>query len=75
MVRMKNASVRISSEVEVAVWQELGEFAAQSHQSISCLLTEAIRDYLRRRHISSEIMDHLEQSIEDNRDLGSRLAE
>ena len=36
---------------------------------------QAIRDYMRRRRgIRPEVMRHLEDSIEKNRELGRRLA-
>jgi predicted DNA-binding ribbon-helix-helix protein len=69
------ASVKISSKVEEKVWDELREFAAESNQSISGLLTEAIQEYLLRRRIRPEVMEHLEDSIRDNEELGRLLAE
>jgi predicted transcriptional regulator len=69
------ATIKISSKVEEADWRALQALAGESHQSISGLLTEAIRDYLRRRRIRPEVMQHLEDSIEANRELGRRLAE
>jgi hypothetical protein len=39
------------------------------------MLTEAIRDYVRRRRLRPEVLQHLEDSIADNRELGRRLAE
>ena len=68
------ASIKISSKVEQAEWQALQELARESHQSISGLLTEAIRDYVRRRRLRPAVMDHLEDSIEENEELGRRLA-
>lgn len=68
-------SIKISSKVERAAWQALQELAAETHQSISGLLTEAIRDYVRRRRMRPEVLRHLEDSIEENEQLGRRLAE
>lgn len=67
-------TVKISSKVEEGTWQDLKEFARESHQSISGLLTEAIRDYLRRKRVRPQVLDHLEDSMEEHQDLGSRLA-
>jgi predicted transcriptional regulator len=67
--------IKISSKVDAAVWEELRRLAAESHQSISGLLTEAIRDYLRRRRVRPEVLRHLDDSIDENRELGRRLAE
>jgi len=38
-------------------------------------LTEAIREYVRRRRVRPDVLKHLETSIEENRELGRRLAE
>lgn len=67
--------VKISSKVESDVWDELRQLAAESHQSIAGVLTEAIRDYLRRRRVRPDVLRHLEDSICDNHELGRRLAE
>jgi len=69
------ASVKISSKVEEKVWDELRAFAADSKQSISGLLTEAIEEFLQRRRIRPEVLEHLEDSIRDNETLGRLLAE
>lgn len=69
------ATIKISSKVEEADWKALQEVARESHQSISGLLTEAIREYVRRRRVRPDVMRHLETSIDKNRELGRRLAE
>ncbi|MGB5165548.1 MAG: hypothetical protein WBN09_05010 [Woeseiaceae bacterium] len=68
------ASIKISSKVEQSEWRALQELAQESHQSISGLLTEAIGDYVRKRRMRPAVMEHLEDSIEDNAALGQRLA-
>ena len=68
-------SIKISSKVEEADWKDLQQLAQESHQSISGLLTEAIRDFVRRRRIRPDVMRHLEDSISTNEELGKRLAE
>jgi len=69
------ASVKISSQVEQAEWTALQELARESHQSISGLLTEAIRDYVRRRRVRPAVLQHLDDSMADNEELGRRLAQ
>lgn len=69
------AAVKISSKVEEKAWNDLKDYAHQSHQSISGLLTEAITDFLRRRRIRPVVMDHLEKSMNENEDLGRFLAQ
>ncbi len=69
------AAIKISSKVEESVWNELKTLARESHQNISGLLTEAIREYLRRRRVRPEVTRQLEQSIDENEELGRLLAE
>jgi predicted transcriptional regulator len=68
------AAIKISSTVDEQAWKDLRSIAEESHQSIGGLLTEAIRDYVRRRRVRPEVMDHLEDSIARNEQLGRLLA-
>ncbi len=68
------ASIKISSKVEQAEWKALQDLAKEAHQSISGLLTEAISDYVRKRRLRPAVMQHLENSIQENEELGRRLA-
>lgn len=68
------AVVKISSKVEEEVWEDLRSLARESHQNISGLLTEAISDYVKRRRLRPEVMQHLQASIEENEELGRLLA-
>lgn len=67
-------AIKISSKVDEQVWAELRAMADETHQSVSGLLTEAVREYLARRRVRPEVMNHLERSIADNRRLGELLA-
>ena len=67
-------SIKISSKVAEAEWKALQELANETHQSISGLLTEAIRDYVRKRRMRPEVLSHLEDSIAENEELGRLLA-
>ena len=69
------AAIKISSKVDERVWNDFRKLAEESHQSISGLLTEAIGDYVRRRRVRPVVLEQLEASIADNRELGRRLAE
>lgn len=69
------AATKISSKVEESVWEDLQDLARTSHQSISGLLTEAIREYVRRRRVRPEVLNHLDASIVENEELGRRLAQ
>ena len=69
------SAIKISSKVEQEQWRELQELARESHQSISGLLTEAIRDFVRKRRLRPIVLDHLEASMDENEELGKRLAE
>jgi len=68
------AAIKISSKVEESVWRELRAIAEESHQSIGGLLTEAIRDFVRRRRVRPEVLEHLESSMARNEELGRLLA-
>jgi predicted transcriptional regulator len=67
--------VKISSKVDADVWGELRRLSEESHQSLSGMLTEAIREYVRRRRLRPAVIRHLDDSIAANRELGRRLAE
>jgi len=67
-------TIKISSKVEEAVWNELKAAARESHQNVSGILTEAISDYLQRRRISPAVKNHLNDSIRENEELGKLLA-
>ncbi len=68
------ASIKISSKVEQAEWRALQDLARESHQNISGLLTEAIRDFVRKRRLRPVVLKHLDDSIAENEELGQRLA-
>ena len=68
-------AVKISSKVDEAAWNELRELARESHQNISGLMSEAIREYVVRRRVRPVVLKHLEDSIADNERLGRLLAE
>jgi predicted transcriptional regulator len=67
-------SVKISSKVDEATWHELKALASETHQNLSGLLTEAIRDYVKRKRVRPEVLDHLERSMNENETLGKLLA-
>jgi predicted transcriptional regulator len=66
-------SIKISSKVDEDTWNELKALAKETHQNV--LLTEAIRDYVRRKRVRPEVMEHLERSMNENEELGKLLAE
>lgn len=68
------ANIKISSKVDEAVWEDLKLAAQESHQNISGMLTEALRDYLQRRRVRPLVLDHLNDSIRENEELGKLLA-
>jgi predicted transcriptional regulator len=68
-------SIKISSKVDEATWNDLKALAAETHQNVSGLLTEAIREYVSRKRVRPVVLNHLEQSIADNEALGKLLAE
>jgi predicted transcriptional regulator len=68
-------SIKISSKVDESTWNDLKALAAETHQNVSGLLTEAIREYVSRKRVRPVVLQHLEQSIADNEALGKLLAE
>jgi len=68
-------AVKISSKVDEKVWNDLKELAEETHQNVSGLLTEAIRDYVQRRRVRPDVMKHLERSLDENEELGRLLAQ
>jgi predicted transcriptional regulator len=68
-------SIKISSKVDEDTWNDLKALASETHQNVSGLLTEAIRDYVKRKRLRPEVLTHLEQSIAENEELGKLLAE
>jgi predicted transcriptional regulator len=69
------ASVKVSSKVDEKVWDQLKQMAAESHQSVSGLLTEAIGEFVARRRVRPDVLVHLERSLGENEDLGRLLAQ
>ena len=66
--------IKISSKVEQSEWEALQAIAYESKQSIAGLLSEAVADYVRKRRLRPEVLSHLEDSIDENEELGHRLA-
>lgn len=69
------AKIKISSKVEEREWVALQAIAQESRQSIAGLLSEAVADYVRKRRLRPVVLSHLEASMNDNEELGKRLAE
>ena len=67
-------NIKISSKVDEAVWKELKALAEESHQNVSGLLTEAIREYVKRKRIRPIVLNHLDASMDENDELGKLLA-
>jgi len=67
-------SIKISSKIEEKVWNDLKEFAAETHQNVSGLLTEAVREFVERRRVRPVVLKHLQDSMEENEQLGKLLA-
>ena len=69
------ATVKMSSLVEQEVWDDFRQLARESHQSISGLLTDALREYVARRRVRPAVMSELEASMRQHQRLGELLAE
>ena len=68
------SKIKISSKVEQSEWEALRAIAYESQQSIAGLLSEAVADYVRKRRLRPAVLSHLEDSINENEELGHRLA-
>ena len=68
-------AIKISSKVDEKVWEDLRATARETHQSVSGLLTEAIREYLQKRRVRPVVLEQLEQSVKENERLGKLLAQ
>lgn len=68
-------NIKISSKVDEAVWNELKLLANEQHQNVSGLLTEAIREYVKRKRVRPAVLKHLEDSMVQNDELGKLLAQ
>lgn len=68
------STVKISSMVDEEVWEELRKLVAESNQTISGALTDAIADYVKRRRVRPTVLAHLEDSMDENEELGRLLA-
>jgi len=66
-------TIRISSRVDEAVWNELRSLARETKRSVSEVLSEAIEEYLARRRARPNVLRHLEDSIRENEELGKLL--
>jgi hypothetical protein len=66
--------IKISSKVEQREWEALQAIAQESQQSIAGLLSEAVADYVRKRRLRPVVLSHLESSMQENEELGQRLA-
>jgi predicted transcriptional regulator len=68
------SAVKISSKIDEKVWDELKSLAGETHQNVSGLLTEAVKEYVQRRRVRPVVLKHLENSMEENKELGYLLA-
>ncbi len=68
------AKIKISSKVEQKDWEALQALARESNQSIAGMLSEAVGEYVARKRLRPEVMDHLEDSMNENQELGELLA-
>ncbi len=66
-------TIRISSRVDEAVWNELRNLARETKRSVSEVLSEAIEEYVARRRVRADALQHLEDSMRENEELGKLL--
>ncbi|MYB19871.1 MAG: ribbon-helix-helix domain-containing protein [Holophagales bacterium] len=66
-------TIRISSRVDEAVWNELRNLARETRRSVSEVLSEAMEEYVARRRVRADALQHLEDSMRENEELGKLL--
>lgn len=69
------AKIKISSKVEQREWEALQALARESNRSIAGMLSEAVAEYVARKRLRPEVMSHLEDSMDENEELGELLAQ
>jgi hypothetical protein len=68
------SNIKISSKVDRAVWADLRALSRESHQTVSGLLTDALKEFLQRRRVRPEVLGHLAASLKENERLVKLLA-
>ena len=68
-------AVKMSSKIDEKVWKDLKSLASETHQNVSGLLNEAVKEYVQRRRVRPVVLRHLENSVEENEELGRLLAQ
>ena len=67
-------AVKMSSKIDEKAWDDLKSLASETHQNVSGLLSEAVKEYVQRRRVRPVVLRHLENSVEENEELGRLLA-
>ena len=68
------SNIKVSSKVDEVAWEDLKQLASESHQNISGILTEAIKEYVSKRRVRPLVLSQIEQSMQENEELGKLLA-
>ena len=67
-------NIKISSKVKESAWKDLKHLASEQNRNISSVLTEAVEEYIQRKRLRPVVLAHLEESMEQNEELGRLLA-
>jgi uncharacterized membrane protein YheB (UPF0754 family) len=71
---MDSTLEKFSSQLDRQVLTELREYAKQSNQRMSSILTEAVSSHLQRVRIRPVFRQAMDEILEENSELLSRLA-
>ena len=71
---MDSTLEKFSSQLDRQVLTELREYAKQSNQRMSSILTEAVSSHLQRVRIRPVFRQAMDEILEQNSELLSRLA-
>ncbi len=56
------------------VWKEFKDLSNQTHQNLSGMLTDALREYINRRKIRPKFLQNMQDSLHEHQKLGKLLA-
>lgn len=66
--------IKISTIIDEGVWEEVKDLSKETHQKLSRVVTEALKDYVRKKRVRPEFLKHLQDSTDEHEELGKLLA-
>ncbi len=66
--------VKFATQIDDKVLKELKKYTKEQGRSISHVVSEAVSEYLKKVNIKSAFRNAMDEVLEDNKELLSRLA-